>query len=75
MALPIRGAVGFIIVLEVLKLTHTYGNQTALEDVSFEVGGNELVSIVGKSGCGKQLITGIANALGRYPINPIFPDI
>jgi NitT/TauT family transport system ATP-binding protein len=43
-------------VLEVLKLTHTYGDQTALEDVSFEVGGNELVSIVGKSGCGKSTL-------------------
>ena len=47
---------GFIIVLEVLKLTHTYGDQTALDDVSFEVGGNELVSIVGKSGCGKSTL-------------------
>jgi NitT/TauT family transport system ATP-binding protein len=48
--------VGFLIVLEVLKLTHTYGDQTALDDVSFEVGGNELVSIVGKSGCGKSTL-------------------
>jgi NitT/TauT family transport system ATP-binding protein len=43
-------------VLEVLKLTHTYGEQTALDDVSFEVGENELVSIVGKSGCGKSTL-------------------
>ena len=42
--------------LEVLKLTHTYGDQMALEDVSFEVGGNQLVSIVGKSGCGKSTL-------------------
>ncbi|GLY87335.1 ABC transporter ATP-binding protein [Actinoallomurus iriomotensis] len=42
--------------LEVLKLTHTYGEQTALDDVSFEVGENELVSIVGKSGCGKSTL-------------------
>jgi NitT/TauT family transport system ATP-binding protein len=56
LALPIRGAVGYIIVLEVLKLTHTYGDQTALDDVSFEVGENELVSIVGKSGCGKSTL-------------------
>ncbi|GAA4495539.1 ABC transporter ATP-binding protein [Actinoallomurus oryzae] len=47
---------GFIIVLEVLKLTHTYGEQTALDDVSFEVGEKELVSIVGKSGCGKSTL-------------------
>jgi NitT/TauT family transport system ATP-binding protein len=43
-------------VLEVLKLTHTYGEQTALDDVSFEVGEKELVSIVGKSGCGKSTL-------------------
>jgi NitT/TauT family transport system ATP-binding protein len=48
--------VGYIIVLEVLKLTHTYGDQTALDDVSFEVGESELVSIVGKSGCGKSTL-------------------
>ena len=47
---------GYIIVLEVLKLTHTYGDQTALDDVSFEVGESELVSIVGKSGCGKSTL-------------------
>ncbi|HEY0539585.1 MAG TPA: ABC transporter ATP-binding protein [Actinoallomurus sp.] len=39
-----------------LKLTHTYGDQTALDDVSFEVGESELVSIVGKSGCGKSTL-------------------
>jgi NitT/TauT family transport system ATP-binding protein len=43
-------------VLEVLKLSHTYGDQTALDDVSFEVGESELVSIVGKSGCGKSTL-------------------
>jgi NitT/TauT family transport system ATP-binding protein len=43
-------------VLEVLKLTHTYGDQIALDDVSFEVGDGELVSIVGKSGCGKSTL-------------------
>ncbi|GAB2862127.1 ABC transporter ATP-binding protein [Actinoallomurus bryophytorum] len=42
--------------LEVLKLTHTYGDQIALDDVSFEVGDRELVSIVGKSGCGKSTL-------------------
>jgi NitT/TauT family transport system ATP-binding protein len=43
-------------VLEVLKLTHTYGDQIVLDDVSFEVGDGELVSIVGKSGCGKSTL-------------------
>jgi hypothetical protein len=36
-ALPIREGAGFIIVLEVLRLTHTYGGRTA----------DELVGIVG----------------------------
>jgi NitT/TauT family transport system ATP-binding protein len=43
-------------VLEVLKLTHTYGDQIALDDVSFEVSDGALVSIVGKSGCGKSTL-------------------
>jgi NitT/TauT family transport system ATP-binding protein len=48
--------VGFENVLEALKVTHAYGEQTAIDDVSFEVGERELVSIVGTSGCGKSTL-------------------
>jgi len=43
-------------VLEVLKVSHAYGQHTALEDVSFEVGTGQLASIVGVSGCGKSTL-------------------
>jgi NitT/TauT family transport system ATP-binding protein len=72
-------------VLEVLKLTHTYGDQTALDDVSFEVGDGELVSIVGKSGCGKStLLRAIAGLisptagevrLSGRPVNGVPDDL
>jgi NitT/TauT family transport system ATP-binding protein len=55
--------VGYKTVLEALKVTHAYGDQTALEDVSFEVGERELVSIVGKSGCGKSTLLRIIAGL------------
>jgi NitT/TauT family transport system ATP-binding protein len=53
---PTSEYVGFKIVLKALKVTHAYGEQTAIHDVSFEVGERELVSIVGTSGCGKSTL-------------------
>jgi NitT/TauT family transport system ATP-binding protein len=47
---------GYTIMLEVLKVTHRYGEHTAVEDVSFEIADQELVSIVGTSGCGKSTV-------------------
>ncbi|MDN3360119.1 ABC transporter ATP-binding protein [Actinomadura sp. DC4] len=68
-----------------LKLTHTYGDQTALDDVTFEVGESELVSIVGKSGCGKStLLRAIAGLmeptdgevrLSGRPVNGVPDDL
>jgi NitT/TauT family transport system ATP-binding protein len=55
--------VGYKIVLEALKVTHAYGEQTAIDDVSFEVGERELVSIVGTSGCGKSTLLRIIAGL------------
>jgi len=50
-------------VLKALKVTHAYGEQTAIDDVSFEVGERELVSIVGTSGCGKSTLLRIIAGL------------
>jgi NitT/TauT family transport system ATP-binding protein len=50
------GFAEYTIMLEVLKVTHTYGDHTAIEDVSFQVAERELVSIVGTSGCGKSTL-------------------
>jgi NitT/TauT family transport system ATP-binding protein len=61
--LPISEYVGYKIVLEALKVTHAYGEQTAIDDVSFEVGERELVSIVGTSGCGKSTLLRIIAGL------------
>jgi NitT/TauT family transport system ATP-binding protein len=40
---------------------------TALEDVSFDVGGGEFVSIVGPSGCGKSTL--LALVAGLVPVS------
>jgi len=42
--------------LEVEGLSHRYGSETAVVDVSFSVDDGELVALVGPSGCGKTTI-------------------
>jgi ABC-type Fe3+/spermidine/putrescine transport system ATPase subunit len=49
-------------VLEVTGLTRAYGAHVAIADVSLQVAGGELVTIVGPSGCGKSTLFA-----GRYP--------
>ena len=43
-------------VLELDGLTHEYGSERAVDDVSLSVEGGELVVVVGPSGCGKTTI-------------------
>ena len=42
--------------LEIEGLTHHYGRDPAIKDVSFSVDGGELVALLGPSGCGKTTI-------------------
>ena len=42
--------------IEVNALTRRYGNTTAVNDVSFHIGGNEIVGLLGHNGAGKTTI-------------------
>nr|WP_046664913.1 ABC transporter ATP-binding protein [Neorhizobium galegae] len=42
--------------LSVKDLTHSYGGQNAVSDVSFEVNAGEIVALLGPSGCGKSTV-------------------
>jgi putative spermidine/putrescine transport system ATP-binding protein len=55
------------------RITHVYGGQTAVSDVTLDVAGGELVSLLGPSGCGKttllRIVAGfVVQTLGRVVI-------
>ena len=53
----------FVMMIEVTDLTVRYGEQPALEDVSFTVGRGEFVLLSGPSGCGKSTLAHSLNGL------------
>ncbi|WP_156461728.1 ABC transporter ATP-binding protein [Rhizobium sp. Leaf321] len=42
--------------LSVRGLTHSYGGQNAISDISFDVEAGEIVALLGPSGCGKSTV-------------------
>ncbi|MBB3108295.1 iron(III) transport system ATP-binding protein/putative spermidine/putrescine transport system ATP-binding protein [Paenibacillus phyllosphaerae] len=55
-------------ILEADRLSKSFGNHTALSEISFEVHAGEIISVLGPSGCGKstllQLIAGLTQPDG-----------
>ena len=44
-------------------VSHSYGDGLAVDDVTLEVAGGELIALLGPSGCGKTTLMRIASRL------------
>lgn len=55
-------------------ISRTYGSLTVLDNVSLEIGGNEIVTIVGPSGAGKTTLLQIAGTLDRPDCGTVVYD-
>ena len=47
----------------------SYGNHTALKDVSFEIREGEFITVIGSSGCGKTTMLKLINGFFRHRPN------
>jgi len=48
------------------QITHRYGGQTAVDGVTLDIAGGELVALLGPSGCGKTTLLRIVAGLVRH---------
>ena len=53
----------FVMMIEATDLTVCYGEQPALEGLSFTIGRGEFVLLSGPSGCGKSTLARVLNGL------------
>ncbi len=60
--------------LEVREATMKFGNFTALQDVSFEAGRGEFLSILGPSGCGKTTLLRVVAGLEKQKTGHVVID-
>ncbi len=60
--------------LEVRNLTLRFGGVTALDDVSFDVAGGELLAVIGPNGAGKTSIFNCLNGVYRPSVGSITLD-
>ena len=53
-------------ILKVQKLTKSFGKKNVIEDVSFTLKSNQIISLVGSSGCGKTTTAHCISGVLKY---------
>ena len=53
------------IILKALNITHKYGNNISINNISFEIIDGEIISILGPSGCGKSTLLKIISGIEK----------
>ena len=59
-------------ILDVQNLTHHFENVKALNDVSFKIENNSIISILGPSGCGKTTLIRLISGLEEIQDGKIY---
>jgi len=59
-------------ILDVRNLTHYFDNIKALDDISFKIEDNSIISILGPSGCGKTTLIRLISGLEEIQEGEIY---